>query len=432
MQHTTPLLSLTRTLIRITLVAGAYLAPAGGLWAEAPADTDVEKAAESAAEKAVEKAAEKAAESVTEKTAEKVAEMVAEKVTEVAADKAAEKVAEKAAEKAMEKAAEDAATKEELTAKRPDEWWGATEVHFLVFVLDIDEIDDANQTFTANVYLRLRWQDDRLAKPGTAIRQVHLEEVWNPRIILANQQGIIAKALPNVVQVRPDGEVMYHQRYTGRLSQPLRLSEFPMDKHRFNVQFIATGYQADELNLVPDVHDATGVIGGSMAADLSLPDWQILKHEAVAEPYQPIEQIRSAGFVFRFEAQRYVAYYLWQVILPLAMVVVMSWVAFWINTEHVGVRIGVATSSILTLIAHRFVLANLLPRLPYMTRMDYFTVGSTLLVLLALVLVTWTSVLGKRGLGKRAQRIDHWARGLFPVVFIAQFIWFLFGSPIGS
>lgn len=42
----------------------------------------------------------------------------------------------------------------------------------------------------------------------------------------------------------------------------------------------------------------------------------------------------------------------------------------------------VATASVLTLIAQRFVLASLLPRLPYMTRLDFFTVGSTILVLL--------------------------------------------------
>ncbi|MEA3302655.1 MAG: hypothetical protein U9Q75_05180 [Pseudomonadota bacterium] len=59
----------------------------------------------------------------------------------------------------------------------------------------------------------------------------------------------------------------------------------------------------------------------------------------------------------KIEAKRYIAYYIWQIVLPLA-VVVMSWAAFWIDRVHVGVRIGVATSSILTLIAQRFVFAG--------------------------------------------------------------------------
>ena len=133
------------------------------------------------------------------------------------------------------------------------------------------------------------------------------------------------------------------------------------------------------------------------------------------------------GFVFRFTAERYVTYYIWQVILPLAVVVVMSWAAFWVGRDNVGVRIGVATSSILTLIAHRFVLASLLPRLPYMTRLDYFTVGSTLLVFLALITVIFTAVLTSKGSESLAHRTDVAARAVFPTVFLIMLGWFLYG-----
>jgi hypothetical protein len=45
-------------------------------------------------------------------------------------------------------------------------------------------------------------------------------------------------------------------------------------------------------------------------------------------------------------------------------VVMVSWAGFRVQRDQIGVRIGIATSSILTLIAHRFILASLLPRLP--------------------------------------------------------------------
>jgi len=356
------------------------------------------------------------------------AEQETQKVVEKAAEQAAEKAVEKAAEKAAEKVAEDAAEKAELKAKRPDEWKGPTTVHFLVFVLDIDEIDDAAQNFTANVYIRLRWQDDRLANTEGRTRQISLQEVWNPRVVLANQQGIVSKSLPDVVQVLPDGTVFYHQRYTGKMSQPLRLSDFPLDKHTFTIQFVATGYTADELQFVPDVSRNGEVTGGSIADELSLPDWKLLKYDAMNAPYRPIAEINAAGFAFRFEAQRYVVYYMWQVVLPLAVVVVMSCAAFWVERVHVGVRIGVATSSILTLIAHRFVLASLLPRLPYMTRMDYFTVGSTVLVFLALAAVVLTSFLAADSRHEeKARQIDIAARVTFPTVFLMLIGWFILG-----
>jgi hypothetical protein len=353
----------------------------------------------------------------------------AEEVTGESVEKAAEKAAEKVAEKVAEEASEEAVEKAELAARRPDEWKGATKVNFMVFVLDIDDIDDAEQNFTTNVFIRLRWQDDRLASPNSSLdRQIPLKEFWNTQVILANRQGLVSRSLPDLVHVSPDGGVVYRQRYTGKMSQPLKLSEFPMDKHTFTIQFLAAGFGIDELEFVPDKFEKTALVGGSIADQLSLPDWQILKSEAISFPYRPIAEIHSPGFAFRFEAKRFFSYYLWQVVLPLTVVIAMSWVAFWVHRSQVGVRIGVATSSILTLIAHRFVLASLLPRLPYMTRMDYFTVGSTLLVFMALIVVVLTSFFASKDRhDRKAKLINISSRFVFPAVYLLLLGWFVFG-----
>ena len=344
-----------------------------------------------------------------------------------AVEVAVEKAVAKAAEKVAEKAAEEAAEKAELTARRPDEWRGPTEVYFLVFVLDVDEIDDASQSFATNVFIQLRWKDRRLANPGGSSRQVRLEEIWNPRVLLANQKGRLAKALPEIAQVDPDGTVIYRQRYTGSLSQPLNLSRFPMDKHSFTIHFVAAGYTDDQLKFLPDKYGDIQGQGGSISDELSLPDWKVGSHETLVLPYTPIEAIHTAGFAFRFEAERYVTYYIWQLVLPLAVVVVMSWAAFWVGRDDVGVRIGVATSSVLTMIAHRFVLASLLPRLPYMTHMDYFTVGSMLLVFMALITVIFTTFLAGKKYDSLAHKVDLSARVTFPAVFLFLIGWFLYG-----
>lgn len=340
----------------------------------------------------------------------------------------AEKVAEEAAEKAVEKATQKAAKEEEIKTRRPAEWRGPTEIRFLIFVLDIDSINDVDQNFTTNVYLRLRWKDRRLVDPAGFPRQVLLEKAWHPRILLANRQGLVTRSLPEVIEVLPDGTVTYHQRYTGKLSQPLSLKDFPLDEHPFLIQFAAAGYTPEELRFIPD-EGRNNIIGGSMAEKLSLPDWEILGYEALNLPYSPIKEINTAGFAFRFEAKRYSRYYFWQVVLPLSVVVCMSWSAFWVKTEHLGVRIGIATSSILTLIANRFIIASLLPRLPYMTRMDYFSMSSTVIVFLALLFVVITSLLQERGSlpeKKQAHLINRIARIILPAAYLALLGWFIF------
>jgi hypothetical protein len=158
-----------------------------------------------------------------------------------------------------------------------------------------------------------------------------------------------------------------------------------------------------------------------------LPDWKILNYEVGALPYVPLDRIEIPGFAIQFRAKRYVAFYIWQVIIPMIVVVVMSWTAFWFRHTDASVRIGVATSSILTLVALRFVVANLLPRLSYMTRMDYFTVGSTVLVFLAFLTVVISSFLVAIQRVRGARAIDIVSRGVFPAAFAALLGWFFAG-----
>ena len=152
------------TVIHFYLFAVLLLLSASGICADANTQDIVEQASEMAAEKAVEKATGKAVDEAAKKAAEKATEKITAKVVE------------KAAKLAMEKSEQEAAAKQEIKARRPEEWKGPTKAYFMVFVLDIDAIDDANQNFTANVYIKLRWKDERLAHPDGSVREIHLEE----------------------------------------------------------------------------------------------------------------------------------------------------------------------------------------------------------------------------------------------------------------
>ena len=296
-----------------------------------------------------------------------------------------------------------------------------TKVYFFIFVLDIDEIDGAAQSFAANFFVRVRWLDERLADPtSVGMRRIPIDEIWSPGIMVANQQGIIRTSLPEVAEVTPDGVVMYRQRYVGTLSQPLSLSDFPLDQHVFIIQMIAIGHEPGALEFLPDTISRGRALihAGGISDELSLPDWRILTSDALSHSYEPIPAIYVDGFAFEFTAKRNFPYYLFQVIVPLAVVVGMSWAAFWIDPSQTGAQIGVATSAILSLIAFKFVLSGLLPKLPYMTRMDYFMLGSTLLVFFAMGEVVTTSMLSHKGRVVLARRFDNVSRIVFPLMFL--------------
>jgi hypothetical protein len=256
-------------------------------------DHTVEKAVEKAVEEAIEKTAEKAA----EKAVEKVSEDKIEKAIEKATEKVAEDKIEKAIEKAVEKAAEKPLEKEE----RPEKRRGPTKIHFFLFVIDIDKIDGSNQSFSANFHINLSWKDSRLAENTDSIRRIPLEKIWSPRIVLVNQGGNVWESLPKVADVTPDGTVNYSQRYVGPLSQPLMLSNFPMDEHRFTFILASSEQGSDALEFIPQVQH--GFSGGAISEKLSLTDWEIINFEASPRPYEPVADVIVPGFTFEFTAK---------------------------------------------------------------------------------------------------------------------------------
>lgn len=298
---------------------------------------------------------------------------------------------------------------------RPDLRDQPIRIKIMVLLLDLDDIDGMTQTFTANMYLEMRWKDPRLVREDGRAYRRKLDEIWNPRIQIVNQQKLF-KTFPEVADIRPNGTVIYRQRYWGKFSNPLELSDFPFDSQHFRIQLAAAGYDPKEIQFVRFDPDK---LGKGMADKLSIADWRITNWDSRPETYRVVaHETGSAGFVYEFRAERLVGYYVIKVFLPLIMIILMSWIVFWIDPSQSASQISVAVTSMLTLIAYRFLLGNLLPRISYLTKMDYFLLGSTFLVFAALIEVAVTSRLARTGRESLANGIDRWCRAVFPISFV--------------
>ncbi|MFK5923459.1 MAG: hypothetical protein QM496_14875 [Verrucomicrobiota bacterium] len=302
---------------------------------------------------------------------------------------------------------------------RPDSKGGKTEVEVAIKVLDVAEIDGAKQSFTANVVVLARWQDDRL-KGGAEFRAMDMSDVWDPVLQITNQQRLV-KTFPDRVTVAADGSVEWVQRFWGSFSQPLDLHDFPLDKHTFVIQLVSA--QSDHKNIILKQSSNSRFRSG-LAKKLSLPDWEITGWEVDASPLELLEGGNSLpGMAFEFHAKRYIGYYLVKVLLPLLMIVMMSWIVFWIHPSEAGSQISVSITSMLTLIAYRFALGAMLPKVSYITRMDGFILFATIMVFIALMEAVTTSRLVKVGKEEMALKMDRICRILFPGTFIAVCIY---------
>lgn len=280
-----------------------------------------------------------------------------------------------------------------------------------IYILDIDEIDTANQSYDANVFVELTWQDSRLVHQGDGPVAKKRGDIWSPLVQIVNLQRSW-KSFDDTFMVEPDGTVISTQRYWGSFSQPLKLKDFPFDTQSFHVQLISVSYSPKKLQFAAGAHNG-------IAENLSVADWAVTGFRVHDAPFIiSTDATELSSFTMEVGAERKSGYFLVKVILPLIFIVIMSWVVFWIDPKESGTQISVAVTSMLTMIAYRFAVGVDMPKISYLTRLDFFIMGGTVLVFTSLIEVLITSTYAKIGYVERAQRIDVWARVLFPVAFI--------------
>lgn len=300
--------------------------------------------------------------------------------------------------------------------ERPTVWGEPTEVGVLVYLIDVDEIDSANQTFAASVYVEARWSIPALQHKGPGPLYRSLGDVWNPRLTIVNLQQQWT-AFPEAVEISPDGEVVYRQRVWGRFSQPLDLQDFPFDRQLLDIRFASVGLLENQVKITPLrlEHGRRSGIGERF----SIPDFSVVSWKAESRPYMAFKGTPgTAGFLFQIEMARRPIYYLVKVIIPLCLIVMMSWAPHWIDPEQIGANLGISATSFLTLVAYLFAITVLLPRVSYITRMDRFILLSTLLVFLSLVQTVASAALVKRGKARLVNRVDLWSRAAYPIFFL--------------
>ena len=304
----------------------------------------------------------------------------------------------------------------QLVAERPNTSGTITEVTYGVFLIDIDEIDDVRQRFNVDMFVNIAWQDTRLALPenerSDQIRRFPMSEIWTPRGLIVNDRGLEAQ-LPLVADVDALGNVVHRQRVSGPLAVNLDLKDFPFDTQHLSIDVVSYQYSPDEFRYSRNTTVAANT------ESFSVEGWTFrlleINHAEFSVPAAGVVRPQMSLIV---EAKRNAQYYLLTMFLPMALIVFMSWTAFWIQPNVVPPRIAISTASIFSLIAFGFSIRLSLPRVSYVTRADLFVIGCTLLVFLAL----GAAVIGSRWASadkmEQAIRLNAVTRWVYVALFI--------------
>ncbi len=305
------------------------------------------------------------------------------------------------------------------TDLRPDADGPPTTVTIGMQMVDLMGIDDISQTLTGDFLVVLNWTDPRLAHLKGC--EILLQDIWEPGIVILNS-GRKFLSLPKEAEIGAGGSVRYIQRFGGTFATYHSLRDFPFDEQNFQIWLVPFEFPGHDVELAVD-ENATG-----RRELLNISDWKIDRVKATVDVmYVETYDRYHSRYTFEIHANRITAYYVWKVILPLCLIVAMSWAVFWINPAQFGPQIGLSATAMLTLIAFLFATTNMLPALGYFTILDLFIGGATILVFLAMLQSLITSFLVSSDKVELALRMDRVSRVLFPLVF-AVFVILMFSS----
>ncbi len=248
------------------------------------------------------------------------------------------------------------------------------EVRVGVYVLDILSIDDVSQTVSADIHVRADWKVAKIA--GT----YKLGEIWNPQLVFLNAKDVRTD-FPDTVTVDENGNATHKQRYRGEWTLPLNLQDFPFDSHLLAFQLFARGSQTEQFSI--SINQAAS---GSFEK-LSLTGWSAEKQTVDPDILKiPGFDQELSGVLLQIPIKREPFFYLLRIIGPLILIVLMGWGVFWMDPKNNAGKLRLAASSFLTLTAFLLVIGGLLPKLSYLTRMDLFVAGHSLIIFFAVII----------------------------------------------
>ncbi|MDH3923486.1 MAG: hypothetical protein OET41_02680, partial [Xanthomonadales bacterium] len=127
------------------------------------------------------------------------------------------------------------------------------------------------------------------------------------------------------------------------------------------------------------------------------------------------------------EAKRDSDYYVLTMLVPMSLIIFMAWTVFWLQPNIVPPRIAISTASIFSLIALGVSIRLGLPKVSYLTRADYFVLGCTLMVFIALGVAVIGSRWASSDRMEKALRANAIARWVYLLMFfVVAYIAFIY------
>uniref|UniRef100_A0A8C4T1L2 Glycine receptor, alpha 3 n=1 Tax=Erpetoichthys calabaricus TaxID=27687 RepID=A0A8C4T1L2_ERPCA len=257
-----------------------------------------------------------------------------------------------------------------------------------IFINSFGSIAETTMDYRVNIFLRQQWNDPRLAyseypDDSLDLDPSMLDSIWKPDLFFANEKGAHFHEVTTdnkLLRIFNNGNVLYSIRLTLILSCPMDLKNFPMDVQTCIMQLESFGYTMNDLIFEWQENGPVQVAEG-----LTLPQF-ILKEES--DLRYCTKHYNTGKFTcieVRFHLERQMGYYLIQMYIPSLLIVILSWVSFWINMDAAPARVALGITTVLTMTTQSSGSRTSLPKVSYVKAIDIWMAVCLLFVFSALL-----------------------------------------------
>ncbi|XP_054158469.1 gamma-aminobutyric acid receptor subunit beta-like [Oppia nitens] len=291
-----------------------------------------------------------------------------------------------------------------------------------MYIISISSISAVNMDFTADFYFRQSWRDSRLSfmkRPGIDALFVGAEvsdKIWVPDTFFANEKSYqfhMATTENTFIRIKSNGEVLRSIRLTITSSCPMNLQYFPMDRQKCTIEVESYGYSMSDIQYkwgMGDCGESCNELAVGMSSSLELPQFKVKGHNQKKK----IEFLSTGNYsrlVCEIEFVRSMGYYLIQIYIPASLIVIISWVSFWLHRNASPARVQLGVTTVLTMTTLMSSTNAAMPKISYIKSIDVFLGTCFVMVFAALLEYATVGYMGKR-IAMRKSRSQQLAKYL--------------------
>ncbi|CAD5205981.1 unnamed protein product [Bursaphelenchus okinawaensis] len=259
----------------------------------------------------------------------------------------------------------------------------------------LSKIDVVNMEYNMQITLREQWPDRRLAyekfsnisyKPKFLTVPYAAKHIWMPDSFFPTEKNAHRHLVDTenmFIRIYPDGTVLYSVRLSLTCSCPMYLALYPLDVQHCDFDLISYAFTTKDIMYEWDTSGEPVQKKAGVGTDL--PNFHLADINTGIECTSHTNTGSYACLRMRLKLTRLLQYFVLQLYVPTGMIVIVSWMSFWIDSSSTAGRVALAVTTLLTSFTMQTSINAKLPPVNYVKVIDVWLGTCQTFVFFALI-----------------------------------------------